>query len=368
MADAPPATRLGSLTRLQAAAVVALTVASIVFFVAVSLSPLRRGFADAPDRGPGDVQLYNAEVARIRGGEGYYAVAASELRERGYPTASLFNWRTPLPVALIGWLPDKRLGQALLGAAALLLVLGSFDWLARENGPRTALAALLLLSGALLPVMFDDGFVMPELWTGVLLALSIVAYAQRRPRCGVAAGLAALFVRELAAPYCLLCIALAARDKRGREVAAWLTGLAAYALFYAWHVQHVLPLMQSADPLRARGWICFGGAGFVISTAQMNAYLLLLPQWVTAACLPLALLGAAAGNTPAGERLGLTLAGYLVLFSIVGQDVNQYWGSVIAPLFCLAAARLPAVGRDLAAALTSARGWNGGRELVSGGR
>lgn len=348
-------TPLARLTRPAAAGVVAFVLAAVVFFVAVSRSPLRQGWADAPDRGPGDVQLYNAEIARMQQGQGYYDAAARELVERGYPTASLFNWRTPLPMALIGWLPDKRLGQAVLGGAAVLLLLLAFDWLARENGSWAALAATLLLCGALLPVSFDDGFVMPELWAGVLLALSIVLYAQGRPACGVAAGLAALFVRELAGPYCLLCIALAMRSRRWRELGGWLGGLAAYAVFYAWHVEHVLPLMRSDDVLRAGGWVRFGGAAFVISTAQMNALLLLLPQWVTAAFVPLALLGAAGENTPAGERLGLTLAGYLVLFSIVGQDINQYWGSLVAPLFCLAAARLPAACRDLATALGGPR-------------
>lgn len=367
MTNHPAATPFARLTRLQAAFVVALTLAAVGFFVAVSQSSLRQGWADAPDRGPGDVQLYNAEIARMQQGEGYYAAAGRELVERGYPTASLFNWRTPLPVALVGSLPDKRLGQALLGGAALLLLVFSFDWLARENGSRTALAAVLLLCGALLPVSFEDGFIMPELWAGVLLALSIVMYAQGRAGCGVAAGLAALFLRELAGPYCLLCVALAVRGRRWPELGSWLAGFAAYGLFYAWHVAHVLPLMRSDDVLRAQGWIRFGGAAFVISTAQMNAFLLLLPQWVTAVFVPLALVGAAAANSRAGERLGLTLAGYLVLFSMVGQNINQYWGSLIAPLFCLAAARFPAACRDLVAALRARRNVSGQRHVSTAG-
>ena len=201
-------TAFARLTRLQAALVLALTGGAILFFVGVTLSPLKSGFADAPDRGPGDVQLYNAEIARMHQGEGYYAAASAELRERGYPTRSVFNWRTPLPVGLIGTLPDKCLGQALLGGASLLLFLFSFGWLCREAGTRAALGAMLLLSGALLPIALDELFVMPELWSGVLMALSIAAYAQERPRWGVAAGLSALFFRELAAPYCLLCVAL----------------------------------------------------------------------------------------------------------------------------------------------------------------
>ena len=54
----------------------------------------------------GDVFLYMSEIKRIHAGENYYQVAAEELVAQGYPTASVFNWRTPLPMWLIGKLPD----------------------------------------------------------------------------------------------------------------------------------------------------------------------------------------------------------------------------------------------------------------------
>ena len=91
----------------------------------------------------------------------------------------------------------------------------------------------------------------------------------------------------------------------------------------------------------------FGGAAFVISIAQMNAYLLLLPQWVTAVFLMLALVGFAGWNTPAGRLAGFTAAGYLAALAMVGQDFNQYWGSMIAPLLCLGLARGPSALVDL---------------------
>jgi hypothetical protein len=45
--------------------------------------------------------------------------------------------------------------------------------------------------------------------------------------------------------------------------------------------------------------------------------------------------------------IALTVALYAVAFSIAGHDFNQYWGSQIAPLLCLPAARSPAVLRQL---------------------
>ncbi len=84
----------------------AVIIGTASLFVAITFSPLKSGYADAPDRGPGDVALYRAEIDRIHAGESYYSVAGDELRTRGYPTRSVFNWRTPS--ARCGWWPSCR--------------------------------------------------------------------------------------------------------------------------------------------------------------------------------------------------------------------------------------------------------------------
>jgi hypothetical protein len=183
---------------------------------------------------------------------------------------------------------------------------------------------------------------MPELWSGVLIGLSVCAYGTSRPRLGVAAGLAALFFRELAAPYCALCLALALWRRQRAEAALWLAGLAAYAVFFAAHANAVLALLGPDETAHEQGWVRFGGTAFVLSTCQMSAWLLLLPQWVTAVYFMLSLVGLAGWHAPAGERIGLAVALYVALFSIVGQPFNQYWGSMFAPLLCFGVARAPA--------------------------
>jgi hypothetical protein len=290
--------------------------------------------------------LYAAEVERMHAGESYYDAAAAELPSRGYPTRSIFNWRTPLPVWLIAVLPEPLFANVILVAAALTLVVTGFALLADEGGLNQGLLGVLLLAGALLPCFLGEPMLLSELWSGVLMALSAVCFGRERRWAGVAAGLAALFFRELAAPYCLLCIALATHERRYRELAAWAIGLAAYAAFYWFHVSQVVPRIAVDAHAHAEGWLRLGGAGFLISTAQMNAYLLLLPQWLTAIYLACALLGAATWNTRAGRLIGLTVALYAIAFSIVGNDFNQYWGCQIAPLLCLTAARAPAVLRQ----------------------
>ena len=311
----------------------------IVLLVAVSLSPWASGFADKPSRGAGDVQLYRAEIDRIAAGEGYYQAADEELHQRGYPTRSVFNWRTPLPMWLLGVLPGEIFGRLIIGILAGAALLLTVIVLRREAGVCSALLGGLIMVGALAPCWLEEIYVMPVVWAGVLILLSIFAYAIGRPGWGVICGLAAVFVRELAGPYAIVCLILAVRQRRRREVALWLVGLAAYGAFYLWHAKQAMALVGPTDHAHAGGWLQFGGAAFAISIAQMNAFLLLLPQWVTAIFLPLAILGFAGWNSPTGLRAGITVCLFLTMFAFVGIAINQYWGSLIAPLLCLGAAQ-----------------------------
>ena len=101
-----------------------------------------------------------------------------------------------------------------------------------------------------------------ELWAGVLIFLSVLAYGFKRPDWGVAAALAALAVRELAAPYCVLCAVLAVVEGRRRGTLMWLLGAVAYGAVYAAHVAAVLPHTTPDAAIQARQWFSFGGAGF----------------------------------------------------------------------------------------------------------
>ncbi len=360
------------LSRRQAVAVLAAIALCLVGAVAVTLSPLASSNLAGHEHETGNVALYRAEVDRIQAGEGYYQAAATELTARGYPTRSVFNWRTPLPMWLLGKLPTVALGKVTLIAMAVVLMLLAFAAIEREHSAYSGAAAGLsssasaigrrhliavlctfCLTGALLPTMQDDFFVMPVLWAGVLLGLSIGAYGIDRPWLGTALGLAAVFVRELALPYALVSAGIAWRRGRRREAAVWCVGLLAWLIFFVMHYWEVSGLIAPGARAHRQGWIQCGGAGFVIAIAQVNAYLLLLPQWVTAVYLVAAVVGLAGWSTPLGTRIGLTTCLFLAAFAMVGQSFNQYWGCLIAPLLCFGVARLPASMRDLAAALAT---------------
>jgi len=317
--------------------------------IAIAFSPIAQSNYDPQRARPGDVELYQAEVSRIHAGENYHDVAAGELRQRGYPTASVFNWRTPLPMWLIAQMPDPAMGKALLCLLALATLGVGFEAIARDAHGRIgpAVLTIVLLSGPLLFCALAGLFVMPVLWAGVLIALSVACYGVERPGWGVAFGLAAIFVRELAMPYVAVCVVMAIWQRQPRELTAWIVGLAAFAVFYGLHAWVVMQRIGPTDIAHDEGWLQLGGAAFLLSTTQMNAYLLLLPQWVAALYLAAALLGLAGWDSPLGHRCALATSAFIVAFALIGQPFNQYWGSLTAPLICFGVARVPWTLRDL---------------------
>ena len=148
-----------------------------------------------------------------------------------------------------------------------------------------------MLFGAVMPVFLSDLFVMPVLWAGVLIGLSVCAYAADHRRLGMFIGLAALFFRDLAGLYCLLAAYWAVKERRRGEVVAWVVGLAAYGLFFFCHCWAAGSFTGPGDAAHERGWVRFGGLPFVISLVQVNAYLLVAPQWLTALYFVAALAG-----------------------------------------------------------------------------
>ena len=302
---------------------------------------------------PGDVDLYQAVIDSVHAGEGYYAALGDELRTRGYPTASVFNWRTPLPLWFVAKMPHPLVGKAILCALALAVLLGAFELVGRECGTPRALLCGMALVGALMPVAINNLYVMPTLWAGVLMALSLVAFGLGYRRVGFAAGMFAWFVRDLAGLYCVVQLMIAVRQRRWRDAAIWTASVAIYAGYFAIHTIYVSAMTSAGDVAHPEGWLQFGGLPFLISIAQMNMFLLTLPQWVAAIYLPLCVLGLASWNTPAGRRIAMVVLAYLAAFLCVGQMFNQYWGSLLAPTLCFGIALAPAALH----ALWQASGW-----------
>jgi hypothetical protein len=110
VAEFTASTTYARLTRRQARCIMACVVLVMVGGAVTTLSPLGSSNFHPERAEASDVALYRAEVDRISHGESYYEAAARELAARGYPTRSVFNWRMPLPMWLLGKLPNAALG------------------------------------------------------------------------------------------------------------------------------------------------------------------------------------------------------------------------------------------------------------------
>jgi hypothetical protein len=352
--------RFAALSRPGSAAVLAAAAVALAWLLHAALTgetlaartPARPA-EGSPGAGPAwDGAFYRNVVARVRAGEGYHDAAQAEFADpawagEGFRPTSVFHWRTPLYAWGLAALPGPEAAHALAALLAVVVAAAAFAAVRREQGPAQALAVGLLL-GPFAWCVVGQVYLFTELWAGMLLALSVAAYALGRRPLAVACGLLALFLRELALLYALLGLVLALGRRRRGEAAAWAAGLALFALFYAWHVGEVRGRLGAGEGGPAADWVRFGGAAFVLGTVRMgNVFLIAAPAWVSALLLPLALLGLAGWRGEVGVRAGLTCAGYLAAFLFAGKPGTAYWGLLTAPLLALGLIGAPRALRDL---------------------
>jgi hypothetical protein len=295
-----------------------------------------------PPGSTSDLDLFRRVVDDVRAGEHYHDACHHEELALGYPTRSVFNYRTPTCTWLLAIVPSVEWGQALLCLGVLVGVgLAGFDLLDEVHLVPAGVGTVFLV-GATAWCCGRQTYLFTEVWAGMLILLSIVTLRRGWTAAGVATGVAAIFFRELSLPYVVVCMAIAAGNGRRREVRGWVIGLAAWAGFMAWHAHEIHLRLTALDMAIPGGWVRFGGLRFILSTAQANVFLMGLPLWCTALYVPPAVLGLATWTGEAGRRSGLTGVLYLTAFSIVGAPFNFYWGFVSAPLLALGLAHAPA--------------------------
>lgn len=298
-------------------------------FVAGALPP--------PDQVPGvgqgsssDLGLHSAIVARLAAGGEYYVETGEELRGRGFPTGSVFNWRTPLLFSLLSLNP---------GAAKTLLVLLGILTLAATVRVLSRQAVVVIIAGAIaqagaLQMVFDGSlWVFHEVWAAYFVALSAFAYSHRLHNLGGILGLAALFIRELVAPYAFVCAVMALWQKRRMESVLWVLGALLYLAYYAYHFTQVEAHQQEGDVSHAASWIRFGGFPFILSTLRTNIWLYDAHRAVAAAGLVCVLAGLL--DSRLAPHIRAAVGAYLAAFFVAGQPFNWYWGwlpSLLVPL------------------------------------
>lgn len=327
-------TRLSQLPRPLAWLVLGLTAAAVALLVAMAMGrapvvPADAATAVAPE---GDLVSYQRIIERMRAGADYYTAAHEVLVADGYGTRSVFNWRTPAWPMLLAALPVGW-GQGLLAALALAGMLLVYRMMRADGGPVVAVLSMLAVGLSLGGIVAPSSVVFSEVAAGTLILVSVAAYGNGWRVLGLVAALLAVSLRELAAPYVVICAVLALREKRWSELRLWGIGLVAYAAYFGWHWWMVSQQLGPMDRAYGDGWLQFGGLGFVLATAGFNGLWSLGPLWLPAGLLPLGLLGLWAW--PKGTLALTTAVVFVVLFAAVGKPFNYYWGALYTPVLML---------------------------------
>ncbi|MDB5696237.1 MAG: hypothetical protein JWN21_1780 [Sphingomonas bacterium] len=307
----------------------------------------------APGEG-GDLQLYAGIVEALRHGGSYYATTAEALRTNDYPLRPFVTFRLPTLAVVMASLPER-----LIAVLLYLLAAGTtLAWFTRFTGamrrPVAIWFATILLAGGCVAAWQSDLAPFHEIWAGLLIALSLARYRSDRWLETVGWGLAAALIRETAALYLLVMLALAWRDGARREALGWVAALAALALVIAAHAWAVLQVVGPLDPA-SPGWAGLLGPGFVVRTWHASTALVLVPLAVAGPLIALALAGWTAWRDPIATRSAVTLAAYALLLGLAGRLDTFYWGLLTAPILLIGLAFVPDGLRDLFAAALDTR-------------
>jgi hypothetical protein len=319
-------TRFAQLNRARTAIALACLAA---FTVACLLSLGDRALRVENRTDESDLKMYRRVVNRLHAGEGYYSALGSELRKGGFPSRSVLNWRTPfhLETLAIAGEPVSRWALFVLACIACLMAAIATG---RAGGPWPLQLIITLLAVSNCFLFDQDFYLWAEVWTGVLLVISVCSYELECWPVGVACGILALFIRELAGPFVVVGLGFALWRRRRAEALAWLAGLALWGAYFLAHASVVRAAILPTD-IAETGWVKMGGLHFVLTTILMSL-LGALPDWGAALFLPAMLFGLAGWRTGIGNRVAITVAVYLAIFCVVGKPINMYWGAVTNPL------------------------------------
>jgi len=251
---------------------------------------------------------------------------------------------------LLAWVlgnVSEIVGRAIAILLSLVTVCVWVSILGEELQFGKVFAGSFLFLGAPIYSLSADVYLAHEFWTGTLICVSILFYARGWRYLAFTAGLLALFIRELALPFVIVMLLLSLYEKKHKEAAVWILGIIAFSIMMVIHYFNVKEVMPPDRIYSYARWVTLGGWKFVLSTASVHPYLLLLPSWIAAVLVPLMLLGLTGWKGPLGLRMGLTVGIYMFIFLFVGQTFNLYWGSLYVNLLFPGLLYLPLVTSDL---------------------
>ncbi|HTG37331.1 hypothetical protein [Sphingomonas sp.] len=303
----------------------------------------------------GDAALYGGIIAAMRGGGGYYEVAADQLRVLDYPVRPFLAFRLPTLAVVQAALPPMLVPVLML---AIALAAG-FAWLARlTHGalarPTPLVAAATLLAAGLVAFVQWPLWPFHIFWAAPLVTLSL---ALRRPGLwlsAVAIGLCAALIRETAALYLVVMAAVAWAEGDRREAGGWLAALGLFALVlgvHAWGASHVAGPLDAQSP----GWLGLNGPGLFARFVVEGSALAVVPMAIAAPLVALGAFGWAGWSDPAGKRVAATIGACAVATMFSSSPDASDWAMMAVPLCLVGLVFMPDAVRDLFAAAMDTR-------------
>lgn len=285
-----------------------------------------------------DPTLYAGAIEAMRHGGEYHRLVADALRSGGGAAGRLAF--PPPTLAVVAAAAPGWVLSGLLSALAVGVLLAwrpvLMNALAR---PGARWGASLLLVAGLVPYLLPGVLYVPEVWAGLLIALSLGRWARGAWVEAAAFGLAASVIREAAGVYLLVMLLFAVGSRAKREALGWVAALAVFAPVLLTHWRTV---RQVSGPMTGAGDAGWLGLTPLIGASPLAA----LPAEAPLVVLALAAFGWIAWRDEAGLRLVATTAA-VALFALVRPEVGADWGYLVAAPLLAGLAFAPDGVRDL---------------------
>lgn len=251
-------------------------------------------------------------VEGVRHGGDYYGVAADLVRGGEATARPLVGVRLPTLAVVAATLP-RPVVSALLATLALAVALAWYERLAPALSRWAGIgAAVLLLAGVAAAFRPESAFV-PEVWAGLLVALSLARWRPGHAMEAIGWALAAALIDETAGLAMIVMALFAGRRRDRREMAGWGIALALLTLVIAIH-RHAVETagMVFADAAPAST----AGIGGMLADLGAGTALVALPVALAAAFAVLALAGWSAWRDPLGLRVPTVSIAFLAVAAL----------------------------------------------------
>lgn len=296
----------------------------------------------------GDFELYARIVERVSG-ENYYAAAMELQRENNYPTRPFVTVRLPTLAWLNAWLGSDTIRVLVVALLLANLVVWHRQLSRVATAPERVFGLVLLFISGIGAFEARAGLI-HELIAGLLLSLALGLYRPERWWPSLLLAALALAVRELAAPFVLLWLFLAASERRWKEAAAVAVLLAVFGLGLYLHYLGVEAHRLPGDR-PSPGWDAMLGPQMALYSLSRLTALLYLPPPIAGPIALLPLLGWIGVGGRLSLFASLWFVGFFLSVALFARAENFYWVLMVLPAYAAGLALAPRTLADLVRAL-----------------